>query len=111
MLFFIILIISFASGFFLPWWIAAIVAFLAAFWIGRSPGRSFWSGFFAIALVWLSVALLKTVPNDHILATRVAKLFGLAGWGYLLIVTCIIGGLVGGLAAMSGLLVKKAWRK
>jgi energy-coupling factor transporter transmembrane protein EcfT len=84
MLFLIILILSYAAGFFMPWWVAAIVAFLAALWIGKTPGRSFWSGFFGVAFVWLALALFKTVPNDHILATRVAHMFTLPGWGYLL---------------------------
>ena len=38
MLFLLILILSFAGGFFLPWWIVAIAAFLSALLIGRSPG-------------------------------------------------------------------------
>jgi hypothetical protein len=108
MLFLLILILSYACGFFMPWWVAAIIAFLAALWIGKTPWRSFFSGFFAVAFVWLALALFKTVPNDHILATRVATLFHLPGWGYLLALTCVIGGLVGGMAALSGVLVKKA---
>ncbi len=108
MLFIIILIISFAGGFFMPWWVAAIIAFVAAFFAAKTPAHAFWSGFAALVVVWMALALLKTIPNDHLLATRVAKLFGLPGWGYLLIVTCLIGGVVGGLSALSGLLVKKA---
>ncbi|SDS30678.1 hypothetical protein SAMN05216490_0917 [Mucilaginibacter mallensis] len=107
MLFLIILILSYAAGFFMPWWVAAIVAFLAALWIGKTPGRSFWSGFFGVAFVWVALALFKTVPNDHILATRVAHMFTLPGWGYLLALTAVIGGLVGGMSALSGILVRR----
>jgi hypothetical protein len=42
------------------------------------------------------------------LATRVAHLVHLPTWGWLLAVTALIGGLVGGMAAMSGVLLKKA---
>jgi hypothetical protein len=108
MLFFIILIVAFAGSFFLPWWVAAIIAFLAASLIGKTAGRSFLAGFFAVAIVWLCIALLKSIPNDHILAARVAKMVNLPGWGFLLAITCLIGGLVGGMSAMSGLLLKKA---
>ena len=108
MLFIIILILSFASAFFMPWWVAAIVAFVAAYYAAKTPAQAFWSGFSAIVLVWLALALLKTIPNNHILASRVAKLFGLPGWGYVLLITCLIGGLVGGLSALSGLLVRRA---
>ncbi|CAM3794317.1 hypothetical protein MUGA111182_10105 [Mucilaginibacter galii] len=42
------------------------------------------------------------------LATRVAALFGAPHWLVLLGVTALIGGLVGGTAALSGLYVKRA---
>jgi len=105
MLFFIILICSYAASFFMPWWMAAIVAFLASLGMGKTSQGSFWAGFFGIAFVWIALALFKTVSNDHILATRVAHLFSLPGWGYLLILTAIIGGVVGGIAAVSGAMV------
>lgn len=112
MLFFVILILCFAGSFFMPWWVAAIAAFLAALWIGKTPANSFWSGFAALVIVWASIALLKTIPNDHLLASRVAHLLPLNGnWGYLLIVTSLLGGLVGGMSALSGLLVKKALKR
>jgi len=108
MLFLIILLLSFACSYFLPWWMISIVAFLAAFFIGKAPGRSFLSGFAAIFIFWTILALIKSLPNDNILAGRVAALFQLPGWILLLLVTALIGGLVGGMSAMSGVLVKKA---
>ena len=111
MLFLIILILSFASGYFLPWWIVAITAFLAAFFIGKTSGQSFWSGFSAVFIVWTVLALFKSIPNDHILAKRVAGMFQLPNWILLLFVTALIGGLVGGMSAWSGVLLKKAFRK
>ncbi|MGZ3749823.1 MAG: hypothetical protein ACXVAU_01015, partial [Mucilaginibacter sp.] len=68
MLFIIILILSFAGSYFLPWWAAAIIAFLAAFFIGKTSGQSFWSGFGAVFMAWTILALLKSIPNDNILA-------------------------------------------
>jgi len=112
MLFLIILILSFASGYFLPWWVVAIAAFLAALFVGKTSGQSFFSGFFAVFIVWTALALFKSVPNDHILASRVVQLFPLPNnWIWLLAVTAFIGGLVGGMAALSGVLVKKAFGK
>jgi hypothetical protein len=108
MLFLIILILSFASGYFLPWWVVAIAAFLAAFFIGKTSGQSFWSGFTAVFIVWTVLALFKSIPNDHILAKRVATMFTLPNWILLLFVTALIGGLVGGMSAWSGVLLKKA---
>jgi hypothetical protein len=111
MLFLIILILSFVSSYFLPWWVAALIAFLAALFIGKTSGRSFWSGFGAIVVLWVLLALLKSIPNDNILASRVIQLFPLPhNWILLLLITALIGGVVGGLAALSGMLTKKAFK-
>ncbi|MCJ8209282.1 hypothetical protein MUY27_06150 [Mucilaginibacter sp. RS28] len=109
MLFLIILVLALASGFVFTWWVGCIIAFVAALLTGKTGRQAFWSGFFAIALVWLVLALFKSVPNDHILADRVAKMIGLPHWSLVLLITCLIGGLVGGMSALSGLLVKKAF--
>jgi hypothetical protein len=111
MLFIIILILSLIAGFITPWWAAAIIAFVAAVYAGKKPGEAFLSGFFAVFIVWVVLALFKSVPNNHVLASRVAVLFHLPGWAILLILTAIIGGLVGGLSAISGVYVRRAWEK
>lgn len=111
MLFLVILILSFASGYFLPWWVVAIAAFIASFFIGKTSRWAFWSGFSAVFIGWVILALFKSVPNDHLLAKQVATLFQLPNWILLLFITAIIGGLVGGMAALSGVLVRRAFSK
>ncbi|GAA4316595.1 hypothetical protein GCM10023149_13630 [Mucilaginibacter gynuensis] len=104
-LFAAILALTFISGFFLPWWLAALIGLVLAFLI-RTNGSAFWSGGVAVALAWLALALLKSFPNQHILANRVAKLFHLPNWVFILGVTVVIGGLVGGFSALSGSLLR-----
>ena len=111
MLFFIILVLSLIASFVLPWWVAAVIAFIAAYFIGKTAKQAFWSGFGALALAWIILALFKSIPNDQILAKRVASVFHLPHWTLLLLITAVIGGLVAGLSALSGLLVKKAFSK
>jgi hypothetical protein len=111
MLFLIILILSFICSYFLPWWMIAIIAFAAAYIASKKPGMSFLSGFAGVFIAWTVLALLKSIPNDNILAGRVAKLFQLPNWILLLLVTALIGGLVGGLAALSGALARKSFKK
>lgn len=49
------------------------------------------------------MALWIDVKNEHILSQKIAQLFPLGGSSFLLIlVTALVGALVGGLAAMSG---------
>ncbi|OCX51314.1 hypothetical protein BEL04_14880 [Mucilaginibacter sp. PPCGB 2223] len=109
MLFFIILIAGLIASFVLPWWVVAIISFLAALLIAKSSAHAFWSAFAAIFIVWVAMALFKSVPNNHILATRMAHVFPLGGhWLILLLITGIIGGLVAGMAAMSAHLIRRA---
>lgn len=111
MLFLIIFILSLLGGFILPWWTITIIAFLAALLFGRSSGKSFGAGFLAVAIAWAILALIKSIPNENILATRVATLFYLPGWYWMVVITAITGGLVSGFAALSGVLFKKALTK
>lgn len=111
MLFPFILFLSFVCGFVLPWWVACIGAFAGALFLGSTSAKAFWSGFAGLGLAWLALALLKSFPNDHILAGRVAQLFHLPHWSLVLVVTILIGGLVGGMSALSGLMVKRVFKK
>lgn len=109
MLFLIILILSVLCGFILPWWVGAIIAFVAAVIWGRKPVVTFVAGFGGLFMAWVILALIKSLPNNNVLASRVATLFHLPHWLFLLLVTAMIGGLVGGLAALSGALVKQVF--
>jgi len=110
MLFFIILISSLVVSFVLPWWIVAIISFLSALFIAKTSAHAFWSAFAAIFIVWAVMALFKSVPNNHMLATRMAHVLPLGGhWIVLLVITAVIGGLVAGMAAMSAHLIRKTF--
>ena len=66
-------------------------------------GKAFLSGFLGIFILWLVLAWWIDIKNQHVLSNKVAEIFPLGGSSFLLIlVTALIGGLVGGLAAMSG---------
>ncbi|MFD1256485.1 hypothetical protein ACFQ3S_06715 [Mucilaginibacter terrae] len=109
MLFLIIFIATLATSYVLPWWAMAVIAFGASLYAGTRTTATFWSGFAAVFLVYTIIALLKSAPNDHLLANRVAVLFHLPNWIFLLAVTATIGGLVGGASALSGLYVRRVF--
>ena len=111
MLFLIILVLTIAGSYFLPWWTLAMIAFGAAYFFGKKPGQSFFSGFAAIFVAWTILALIQTLPNNNILADRVANLMQLHNWVFLLLATGLVGGLVGGMSALSGVLIRKAFTK
>jgi len=110
MLFLIILILSVICGFMLPWWAGAVIAFIAALVLGKKPAIAFVAGFGGLFVAWTILALIKSIPNNNILATRVAALFHLPHWFFVLLITAMIGGLFGGLSALSGVFVKQLFK-
>jgi hypothetical protein len=100
---FLTALLSFVLALYLPWWAPAIAAFIIAALIFQRPLYAFLSGFLGLFLLWGFFAGIINASNDGILAARVAAIFPLGGSSFLLIlVTALIGGLVAGLAALSG---------
>lgn len=99
----LIVILSFAACLYLPWWSIAIVAFVVSACIRQKPVAAFFAGFLGLFLLWSILSLYISVNNDHILAQRMSMLILKTGSPYLLIfATGLIGGLVAGLAALTG---------
>jgi len=108
-LFLLIFILAFLAQLFLPWWVITPLCFGLAAVLGGKGGRAFWAGFLGVGLGWLRLAGWLNIRNDGLLAHRVAQLLPLGGQSWLLVlVTAIIGGLVGGLAALAGAWARQA---
>ena len=97
------------GGFFLPWWVIAVVPFLVAVVLVQRPGNGFVSGFFAVGLLWAILILKTDAANEQLLSTRMAQLFGLSH-GLFLLVNIFLGALVGGLSGWSGACMNKLRR-
>jgi hypothetical protein len=102
----LIAVLSAVAEYFLPWWSMAVVCFVVSLLMGLKGGKSFLMGFSCVALCWLTFALIHDIPNEHILSTRMAKVFGLPNYGLFILVTVVVGGLIGGLASWAGALLK-----
>lgn len=87
----------------LPWWSFAITSLVVSVSIHQKPGKAFLSGFLGLFLLWAVMALVKDAANEHLLSSKVAHILPLGGsYLVLILVTGIIGGLVSGLAALTG---------
>jgi len=99
---FLTALLSFVCGLFLPWWTIALAAFVVSLLIPQRPLFAFFSGFFAILLLWGAMAVVIDQLNQSILSAKVAAILPLGGSAYLLIfVTALVGALVGGGAAIT----------
>ena len=104
----LIALISLLAQFILPWWSLAIVAFLICLWRSPGAGRSFLYGFAGVALIWVAYALLIHLRTDGIFTARMSQLLFKTNNATLpVLVTALIGGLVGGFAGLSGFFVRQ----
>ncbi|MEI8110832.1 MAG: hypothetical protein WCH59_07540 [Chitinophagia bacterium] len=87
----------------MPWWSFALSSALIALCVQQSKISTFVSGFLGIFLLWVLLAFIRDVSNDHILSQRVVSILGIGSSSTLLIlITGFLGGLVSGLAAITG---------
>jgi len=87
---------------FFPWWSMAIVAFVIGAAVKTFGLRSFLSGFLGIGLLWAIMAWNIDSLTNSILTNKMATLFKLEQPFLMIVLTGLVGALVGGMAALSG---------
>jgi hypothetical protein len=104
------ILVTIALAFFLqsyfPWWTVALSSLAAGYYFKNGGFKSFGAGFIAIGLLWFTLAFYIDVTSQSILTEKVNKILPLPA----LALTAVIGGLVGGFAAMSGAVLNKERR-
>jgi len=103
-------LLSFAIGLYttLPWFSFVFCSLIVAIAIHPKPWKSFLSGFVAVFVLWVLLAILSDTPNEHLLSTKVANILPLGGnYVVLIFITGLIGGLISGMAALTGSFVRK----
>jgi hypothetical protein len=104
-----IALFSFLLAMFLPWYSISIVAFAFGYFL-RSNGN-FYAGFIAIALAWGLQIFIIEISSSSDLADRVAQIFPVQSKSLLIVLTLFLGGLIGGLACLSGSLLRPSEKK
>lgn len=95
----------------LPWWSFVFTSLLVALAVHQRAGRAFLSGFLGLFLLWAGMAAVKDAANEHVLSVKVAQVLPLGGsYLVLILVTGVVGGLVSGLAAMTGSFMRRSPR-
>jgi hypothetical protein len=104
----LIILLCFVCGLYLPWWTIAPVAFLVSLLIPQTPLWSFLAGFTALLLLWGGLALAADLANGSILSAKVAGILPLGGSSYaLIVVTALVGALIGGGGALTAAFLRK----
>lgn len=107
MVFIVIIIAAFLLQTILPWWIVVIISFATCGLIGKTGKIAFWQPFLAIFLLWIGVALFKSLPNHNLLAGRMAQMLSVKYWPIVLFATGLVGGLAAGISGYCGYQFRK----
>ncbi|MBC8109859.1 MAG: hypothetical protein H7Y04_02230 [Verrucomicrobia bacterium] len=114
-LFILIALLSGILQYFLPWWIAGLVAFVLAALLGKSGGKSFLAGFGAVFLLWLVMALVSHLSGGGIMTQKMTEVFksslSFLSVPLLIFITALIGGLTGGFSATAGFHTASIFKK
>ena len=102
-------LLTYAVGIYgnLPWWSFIITNLLIAVAIPQKPLLAFASGAIGVGMLWAGLAFGIDLANNHILATKVAKILPMGGsYIVLIFATASVGALLGGLASLTGSFVR-----
>ncbi|RZM25354.1 MAG: hypothetical protein EOO88_19615 [Pedobacter sp.] len=108
MVFLIVIIAAFLLQMVLPWWVIVIISFVTCGFIGKTGKISLWAPFFAILILWTGMALYKSIPNEHLLASRVSEMLSVKRWWLVLILSSLLGAFVAGVSGFCGYHFRKA---
>lgn len=99
---FLTALFAFALGLYFDWWSIAVAAFVVALCVPQRPGFSFLAGFLALLLLWGGYSIFLNQHNGGLLATKIAEVLPFHGnVSLLILITALVGALVGGFAALS----------
>jgi hypothetical protein len=91
-----------------PWWGAAVGAFLAGSAVPQKAWHSWMAGFTGMLLLWVVLIVFISQSNQGILAGKMAQILPFGGNTTLLVaVSGLVGGLVGGFSALAGNFLRK----
>ncbi len=88
---------------FLPWWFFIFGNMLLAIILKTKKNVSIWANFLGVFLCWILWAAFKDSDNGGLLSTKISLIFYKSkNTQILYILTGLIGGIVGGLAGLTG---------
>ncbi len=104
-----IIVFGFAVQHFFAAWTIVLVAACCGALLKSDGFQSFLVGFCGVFLLWGIYAAFINYENEGILANRVGAMFGGLDATKLILVTAILGGIAGGLGALTGSLSRKVF--
>ncbi len=107
---FALLLTAVASGFALtamPWWTSMPVAFIIILMLPMRGGRAFLATGLGAAIAFFILSYMADTANEHILSSRMAMLFGLPSYAFMLLLTALTGFITAGLGGWTAALLRR----
>ena len=93
------------------WWWVMIVPFAYGAAAARSGWKAFRTGFFAAGLLWLGTSLFLYLTGSGLIATRMARMFGLGRSWLMVFVTALVAAVAAGASGYAGYAVRALVKK
>ena len=93
------------------WWWVMIVPFAYGAGAARSGWKAFRTGFFAAGLLWFGTSLFLYLSGSGLIATRMARMFGLGKSWLMIFVTALIAAVAAGASGYAGYAVRALVKK
>jgi len=103
--------VSCAALYVFPWWVPMPVAFLLVLLLPLRGGAAFLAAGTGAALTYFIMALLADLANNHILSTKMALLFHVPSFIFMLLLTALSGFITAGLGGWAGALLRRFTRR
>ncbi|MBK6264700.1 hypothetical protein JKA74_06600 [Marivirga sp. S37H4] len=107
----LIAVVAHFSLLYFPWWSIAVCGFFAGALLSGTNASSFLSGFLGIGFLWFIKPLLIHNNSEGLLSDKIASLFSFPNGIYMVLITAIIGALVGGFSTLSGLRFRRLFKR
>jgi len=93
------------------WWWVMIVPFAYGAAAAKSGWKAFRTGFFAAGLLWLGTSLFLYLTGSGLIATRMARMFGLGRSWLMVFVTALVAAVAAGASGYAGYAVRALVKK
>jgi len=107
----LIVISVYLAGIFLPWWAPIVPCLIIGMLINWKVSHAFLTGFVAVFGLYMAVTWSIDIGNDHILTARISQLFQNVGTFALIIISALLGALLGGVATALGASIRPVFIK
>ncbi|WP_297337049.1 hypothetical protein [Algoriphagus sp.] len=91
----------------LPYWGVMILLGVLSFWKNSSSSISFFAAGLGMGIAWIGVGLFISISTGSDLADNMAEIFGVGSGIAMLVLTGVLGFLLGSFSGLSGSLLRK----